>query len=281
MPALDFPGPGTLFRHEVPTTDGPARTVDVWLPPDDGAPSPAGGRPVVYAHDGQNVFRAEDAIFGRTWRLTEASLQVARTTGVPAPVVVGVWNAGGVNARRAEFLAPEPDLTPYGPGVENVASLAKTGRNRGADAYVRFLADGVLPLVEGEYGVAAHPRGRTVLGSSMGGIVSLYCALTRPDLFGAAGCLSTHWVIGGEALVDWFAGRLPAPGTVRLWFDRGTEELDASYGLGQQRMDEALRASALAEGRDWVSRVFAGTGHNEDAWADRAVEVLAFLLAGR
>lgn len=281
MTTLPFAGRGTLLRHEVPTPAGPPRTVDVWLPPDDGAPAPAGGRPVVVAHDGQNLFRADDGFSGNTWRLHEAALEVARSTGVPVPVLVGVWNSVGVNARRAEYLAPEPELTPYGSGIEGAASLLKTRKTRAADVYVRFLVEHVLPLVEAEYGVATHARGRTVLGSSMGGLASLYCALARPDVFGAAGCVSTHWVIGGDALVDWFAARLPGPGWLRLWFDRGTTELDAEYGPGQDRMDAALRASSLVEGEDWVSRVYPGTGHNERDWAARAPEVLAFLLAGR
>jgi predicted alpha/beta superfamily hydrolase len=138
----------------------------------------------------------------------------------------------------------------------------------------------VLPLVEGRHGLAVARVDRAVLGSSRGALVSLYAALTRGDAFGAAGCVSTHLVAGGEPLVDWFADRLPRPGSCRLWFDRGTEGLDAQYGPLQDRLDAALRLSPLVEGRDWVSRVIPGAGHSEGWWAARAADVLAFLLAG-
>jgi enterochelin esterase-like enzyme len=274
---LDLPGPGTLTRHELAPRDLPARAVDVWTPPD-AAPGAVGRRPVVYAQDGQNLFLPAFSYAGVPWSLHTAAQAASALTGAPAPVLVGVWNAG--DARVREFLPPEPELRPTGSGRTQTVPVRAAGGPRG-DRYVAMLAEEVVPFVERAHGVKARRDERVVLGSSRGGLVSLYAALTRGDVFGGAGCLSTHLVAGGEPLVDWFAAHLPPPGAARLWFDRGTEGLDAEYGPLQDRLDAALRASPLVEGRDWVSRVVPRAGHSEGWWAARAAHVLAFLLAGK
>lgn len=273
---LDAAVPGTLVRHHLSPRELPARPVDVWLPP--GADARAGDRPVVYCHDGQNLFLPAFSFAGVPWSMHTAALIAAEATGRPVPLVVGVWNAGDVRAN--EYLPPEPALRPTGTGLVQRDRAAAAG-SPCADRHVRMLAEEVLPLVEAAHGASTRPQDRIVLGSSMGAVASLYCALTRPDLFGGVGCVSTNFIIGGDPLVDWLAARLPEPGRERLWFDRGTETLDGEYGPTQDRMDRALRASPLVEGRDWVSRVFPGSEHSEEAWAARAPEILEFLLAGR
>jgi predicted alpha/beta superfamily hydrolase len=274
---LDFAGPGTLVRHRITPRGLAPRAVDVWLPP--GAAGRLDDeRPVVYGHDGQNLFLPQFAFAGVPWSLHTAALVAAEATGMPAPVLVGIWNAGDLRAN--EYLPPEPALHPTGTGLSQRDRALAVGRPS-ADRYLRLLAEEVLPLVESKHAVSRRRQDRFVLGSSMGGLVTLYCAVSRPDLFAAAGCVSTNFIIGGDPLVDWFAARLPEPAQVRLWFDRGTETLDGEYGPTQERMDEALRASPLVEGRDWVSRVYPGADHSEHAWAARAPEVLEFLVAGR
>ena len=277
MEILDAAVPGTLVRHHLSPRELPARAIDVWLPP--GAHASGGGvRPVVYCHDGQNLFLPAFSFAGVPWSMHTAALIAAEATGRPAPIVVGVWNVGELRAN--EYLPPEPELRPTGTGLLQRDRAAAAGR-RCADAYVRMLAEEVLPLIEAEHGASTRPQDRIVLGSSMGGLASIYCAVTRQGLFGGAGCVSTNFIIGGDPLVDWFAARMPEPGRVRLWFDRGTETLDGEYGPTQDRMDRALRASPLVEGRDWVSRVFPGREHSEGAWAARVPEILEFLLAGQ
>jgi predicted alpha/beta superfamily hydrolase len=288
---VDFPGPGMLVRHRVVPRELAPRFVDVWLPPgvagapgsiDEGerhpgtvvGPDPAKRR-VVYCHDGQNLFLPGFSFAGVPWSLHTAALAAARATRRPAPVVVGIWNAG--EARYGEYLPPEPELRPTGSGVVQLERAVASGGAR-ADAYVRMLTGEVLPLVESAHGVSTRRADRIVLGSSMGGLAALYCALTRPGVFGGAACVSTNFIVGGEPLVDWFAAHLPKRLRLRLWFDRGTETLDREYGPTQDRMDAALRSSTLMEGRHWRSTVYEGADHSEGAWAGRAPEILSFFL---
>ncbi|GAB6197395.1 hypothetical protein PAGU2595_027250 [Lysobacter xanthus] len=116
------------------------------------------------------------------------------------------------------------------------------------------------------------------MGSSMGGLASLYAVAQRPDVFGGAGAVSTHWPAGDGIAIDWFATHLPKAGLHRLWFDHGTRTLDAAYAPFQQRMDAAMPALGYRRGRDWTSRVFEGAEHNEAAWKARVDRALVFLL---
>jgi enterochelin esterase-like enzyme len=112
----------------------------------------------------------------------------------------------------------------------------------------------------------------------MGGLISAYALVEYPDVFGAAGCLSTHWPAGEGCVVDYLASHLPAPGTHKLYFDFGTQGLDAAYEPRQRRMDAALQAAGYSEGRNWITRKFPGTDHSEKSWRDRVEIPLQFLL---
>jgi hypothetical protein len=108
--------------------------------------------------------------------------------------------------------------------------------------------------------------------------VSLYVLERYADVFGGAACVSTHWPLGGNDLVDAMAAALPAPGHHRLYFDYGTETLDQAYEPFQRRMDDYLRAAGYHEGDDWVTFKFQGAEHSESFWRLRAEVPLRFLL---
>ncbi|HYF63383.1 MAG TPA: alpha/beta hydrolase-fold protein, partial [Herpetosiphonaceae bacterium] len=118
-----------------------------------------------------------------------------------------------------------------------------------------------------------------VMGSSMGGLISLYALCQHPQVFGAAACVSTHWPIGGAPLVAAMAAALPPPGDHRLYFDYGTATLDAGYEPFQRQMDGLLAAAGYRQGRDCLTHKFPGAEHSERAWSERAAIPLAFLLA--
>ena len=116
------------------------------------------------------------------------------------------------------------------------------------------------------------------MGSSMGGLISLYAAAQYPQVFGGVGAVSTHWPIGGGLVIDWLGRHLPDPATHRLYYDHGTATLDASYAPFQARMDRLMIKGGYVEGRNWITRSFEGAEHNERAWRDRLDVPLQFLL---
>jgi predicted alpha/beta superfamily hydrolase len=165
---------------------------------------------------------------------------------------------------------------------EGQAVLAQLARERGgvprSDSYLRFLVDELKPLVDAHYRTLPGRQHTFVMGSSMGGLISLYAVEEYLDVFGGAGCLSTHWPAGGNLLVDAMGARLPRPGAHRLYFDYGTATLDADYEPYQVRMNGHLEAAGYSRGRDWMTGKFEGAEHNEGAWRARVETPLRFLL---
>lgn len=276
MPAMDPPlgVTGTVrFHGAFPSRHVAARHVEVWLPPGyarDGAVR----YPVLYVHDGQNVFAPATAYGGVDWAVDETMTRVVAERRVRPAIVVAVWNTP---ARFQEYMpqaatAYFPDSLRARPEVRaQIDSLR-------ADAYLRFLVEELKPFIDRTYRTRPGRTDTFVMGSSMGGLISAYAVARHPAVFGGAACLSTHWPAGNEPLVRWFGDALPAPGAHRLWFDHGTATLDSLYPPLQRRMDSTLVARGWRAGRDFRTRVYPGAEHDERAWRARVADPLVFLL---
>ncbi len=273
----DFPS-----RHVAP------RHVDVWLPADY---SPDRRHQVLYVHDGQMLFDAATTWNRQAWDLHLAVDRLVRAGAIAPTIVVGVWNGG--ERRYAEFYprrmldrVPEPLRGEY-------LQRGMGGRND-SDAYLRFLVEELKPAIDRRYATLTGPEHTAVMGSSMGGLISLYALTEYPQVFGAAAAVSTHWVglptaWGTERLrngllplaaFEHLRDALPPPGRHRIWMDRGTADLEALYAPHQAFADELMRSLGWRL-PDFASRVFEGTGHNERDWAARAEQPLRHLLAPR
>jgi predicted alpha/beta superfamily hydrolase len=198
--------------------------------------------PVLFAHDGQNLFD-EDLSFSGEWRADETLEALARDEGIEA-ILVAVANSGSQR------------MTEYSP-------FTGTG-----EEYVRYLVDEVRPLVADSFRIAREPARTGVLGSSAGGTISLYAMAERPDVFGLAGVLSPAFWWLGDAMFDYLRDRAV---TGRIYMDIGDSE---------RGVDNMLRMARVLEDRDVDLRyvVEPGGEHNEAAWARRLPDALRFLL---
>jgi len=251
--------PGTL--HVLPAFQSPelgnARDVFVYLPPD--YDDEVRRYPVIYMQDGQNLFDTGTA-FGRPWHVEDAVIAAARL-GRPA-IVVGVANAG---AERIAEYSPFPDEQHGG------------GR---ADRYLDFLVDRLKPVIDQSFRTLREPRDTGIAGSSMGGLVSLYAAFTRPGTFGFAAVLSPSLWFAHLAIFGVVRERLAALGSARprIYLDSGARE-------GERTLDHAraLRDLLLAGGYRlgvdlrWAEDVKGA--HEEGAWGRRFRKALPALLA--
>jgi len=277
MPAaVPLAGPGitgTVLRHAaMPSSHVAARNVDVWLPPGY-AENPERRYPVVYMHDGQNLFDPATSMGNVDWAVDEAMTGlIARGAARPA-IVVGVWNT---NKRREEYM-PQRAVTREMPMNVPGASDLQPG-DIISDRYLAFLVEELKPFIDASYRTLPGRADTIVMGSSMGGLISQYAMSKYPDVFGGAGCVSTHWPAGDGIALDDFAAHLPDPTTHRYWFDYGTQTLDAGYEPYQQRADEILRKAGYVEGQNWITRKFEGAEHSEKAWRVRVDQPLVFLL---
>lgn len=267
-------GAGTLTRHaDFASRYISARHVDIWCPPAYGL-VPEIRYPVIYLHDGQNLFDPASSFIGVDWGLDAAMRRVMHDARLPGAILVGIWNSP---LRLREYL---PDTPLRNPDARELRAefVREAGEEPLSDAYLRFLIEELKPFVDATYRTLPESAHTSIMGSSMGGLISLYALLEHPEIFGGAGCLSTHWPIGREALVDALGTALPGAGRHRLYFDFGTETLDATYEPYQQRMDEWLRKAGYEAGRDWVTRKWVGAEHSERAWRARVHIPLEFLL---
>lgn len=235
-----------------------AREVQVWLPPDHGS-DPTRRYPVLVLHDGQNVFDASHA--GAEWQFDETAQRLAASRLIDPPIIVAV---GAGPDRMADYT---PTAAPFGSPPRR--------QGGGAGAYGRFLAEELLPLIAQRYRIRPGPAGTAVGGSSLGGLVSLWLALHRPDVFGAALVVSPSlWWDNESALRDVLA-RPPGSPRPRLWLDMGGRE--SEQGIAQAR---ALREALRQKG--WSVQELAyvedplGT-HDEATWASRVEGMLRFL----
>ncbi len=249
------------------------RHVDVWLPPDYTS-ADAGRYPVIYMQDGQNLFDPALAYAGVDWGMDEAVLGLLQSGELRAPIVVGVWNSA---KRWREYMpqnAYERNLSPIAQAQFN----AKAGGRPTSDYYLRFLVEELKPIVDAEYSTLPGPTDTFIMGSSLGALVSLYGVLSYPQVFGGAGCLSTHWLAGGDGLIATMQTMLPKPGSHRFYFDYGTETLDAGYEPYQKKMDQGMQIAGYAFGTDWMTQKFEGAEHSEASWRERVHIPLKFLL---
>jgi len=267
-------GGGRLVRHDnFPSAFVPAREIAVWLPP--GYDANATERyPVIYLHDGQNIFDPAVGFGGASWEVDRAMCRLIAAGKTKGAILVGVANTG--MGRFPEYMPQQ--AVKHDPVVMLKGATVVPSAMIRSDAYLKFLVEEVKPFIDHTYRTRPEVAHTFVMGSSMGGLISAYALVQYPAVFGGAGCVSTHWPADDGSVVDYVAAHLPAPGTHKLYFDFGTETLDSNYEPYQLKMDAALRANGQLEGRDWLTRKFPGAEHSEAAWRQRVEIPLEFLL---
>ena len=231
------------------------RTVTVYVPVGGLQGDPL---PVLYMHDGQNHF-APDALFGG-WRVGQTADTQILAGAVQPFFVVGIDNTP---ARLDEYSH-----------VQEVLQGDTVG-GRG-DEYADFLVGGIKPFIDARYPTASERESTGVMGSSMGGLISLYLAYRHPDVFGFAACMSgtLGWGrFGGddEGMADLYP--LDPPPDVAMYLDSGGN--GPCPNGGSDNYCETLDMHATLQSLGWVDGVdllyhFAPDApHNEAAWADR------------
>lgn len=246
------------------------RHVSIWLPPGYGAEADR-RYPVLYMHDGQNLFDPRIANTGTDWGVDEAMMANVEAGLHDPAIIVGVWST---NIRGYE-------LSPW----------------HGGPDYARLLIEEIKPRVDAEFRTLPGRDTTFTMGSSMGGLISLYLVRAHSDVFSACGCVSTH-VPFSPAMARDFLGLergdsadletpyliqdanagADLPEDIRLYFDWGTTTLDAEYGAIMEELQPWLESQGFIQGDTYAYREFEGAPHNEAAWRDRVHLQLAWLL---
>ncbi|MGE5564032.1 MAG: alpha/beta hydrolase [Bacillota bacterium] len=263
------------------------RRVVVWLP---SGYDPHGAKySVLYMHDGQNLFDTKTAGYGMEWQIDETLDRLIREKKVRPTIVVGIWST----PKRLQEYVPSKAFNGLPPEYRQKVR-ALYGGDPLSDGYLKFLVRELKPLIDQRFNVMADRAHTAIMGSSMGALISLYAIDEYPTVFGAAGMVSTHWPLflkpNGESVSEaeyetvssaferYLRPALPSPATHRLYFDHGSETLDAIYAGYQDRVDAVVERRGYRSWSSTLSLSFPGQNHNEISWASRVAVPLQFLL---
>jgi predicted alpha/beta superfamily hydrolase len=247
--------PGFLGQH-LPD----ARDIIVYLPPGYDE-EPKRTYPVLYMHDGQNLFDGRTSfIEGRTWQVREQADEGIEAGTVEPLVIVGIYNTG--DRRLAEY------------------THEREGQRGGGEArqYGRLLTEELLPWIASQYRVRTDRASTGVGGSSLGGLVTLYLGLSHPEHFGKLAVMSPSVWWNHKSILGYLNERAPQIWErPRLWLDVGDRE-------GRKTLQDAEQLARRLKANGWVpgetlhfERVPGGT-HDEASWARRVGPMLRFLF---
>jgi predicted alpha/beta superfamily hydrolase len=225
--------------------------------------------PVLYMNDGQNVFADKDAFNGISWGLVSS---YRNTPDLPRIIVVGLECAEG--SRRFDeysgFFIDHPGLEVFEP--------KPTGMK--GDIYLETIISEIKPMIDSIYPTLPDPEHTGIIGSSMGGIISCYAALTREDVFSRFGSLSGAFFVSELAFMRKIEQTSMAH-VRRFYLSVGTNE----FGVGDR--EEYLRVNRTIF--DTLSRkipperlqfkIVEGGIHHESAWATLLPSVIRFLFS--
>jgi predicted alpha/beta superfamily hydrolase len=273
----DAAAAGLQSKQVLASRHVPGRVVQVWLPP--GYASSREHYPVIYLHDGPNVYDEPAPFSGTSWRVHRALAKGIAERRMRPAILVAVWNNDN---RLGEYMAEAALAGALGaasePGKDLFRGLPLKRESVAGDAYLRFLVEEVKPWADARYRTRKGRADTFLMGSSMGGLISAYALVRYPDVFGGIAALSTSWPIGGGFAADWFVRHLPDPRGHRLYFDYGTGTDDGVIEPFQLRIDAAAKAAGFTV-RNNRSAAWPGHKHTESAWAERVHVPLEFLLA--
>lgn len=223
--------------------------------------------PVIYMHDGQNVFDSSTSYSGVEWGAYETAAALAEENPAQEAIIVGIYN----NKDRLNEYAPYRD--------------AVRGGGKGRE-YSEFLVKEVKPFIDGKYRTLSGREDTAVAGSSLGGLISLFLLLEYPEVFSKAGVLSPSLYWAGRELLG-LSKKKADPARMKLWLSMGTAEGARSGKIRNLsepvRCSRELRDILLAKGfKKNKSLIYCeekGGRHNEAYWAKLLPDVFRFFLS--
>jgi predicted alpha/beta superfamily hydrolase len=230
---------------------GNERTLRIYLPPSYGSDT-ARRYPVLYMHDGQNLFDARTASYGTEWNIDEVADRLVRQGDMEEVIVVGIDNT-------------KDRIGEYTPCCD-----AKHGGGK-LNAYADFVAKTVKPWVDKQYRTKPDRRHTAVMGSSLGGLASIGIARRYPHIFSMAGGFSSSFWWNNQDALKHPPKRMP----VRFYIDAGTvyDGMEDSEAFRQ-----ALLRQGYREGRDLLFLADKGGRHHEQSWAGRVQVALTWFF---
>ena len=268
---------GMLLRGELASDFIPSRPLDIWLP---SSYNGTEKHNVLYMYDAQMLFDATSTWNGQEWRVDEIIDSLIAADIMAPTIVVGLYNGG--QRRNFEYFPEKPAAQLQAAFSDSV--LSEISKRYGSDStfsvnsdnYLRYVVEEVKPFVDSHFAVHSSVASTAIMGSSMGGLMSMYAVGEYPKVFGVGLCMSTHWPGGFApneeipAVFNAYVKQNIVPERVgKIYFDYGTETLDAMYEPFQNNVNLVLEENGFVMGENWTTEKFPGAAHDEKSWAER------------
>ncbi len=229
-----------------------SRRIWIYLPP--GYDSTSISYPVLYMHDGQNLFDTKTSYAGE-WEVDETLNKLA-DEGIQVPIVVGIDNGGSY---RIEELTPWENVD-YGGGKGKL--------------YMRFIVETLKPFIDADYRTLPDREHTGIMGSSLGGLISFYAAMKYQDVFSRSGDFSpSFWYSDSIWSFTRLQGRQAG---IRFYMLAGGDEGENAVANIMSMKDSLLSIGFGAD--EVITKVVPGGQHNEKLWRDNFREAYLWLF---
>jgi predicted alpha/beta superfamily hydrolase len=253
-----------IHREYFSPPEGFARTVRIYTP-DAYDTDPDRRFPVLYMHDGQNVFAHPESAVFHTWCANNALERLVGEGRLEPWIIVALDHTG---------LGRWPDYTPWDDPKAKVSARGPL--------YAKFLQEHLKPWVDKTYRTRPEAQWTATMGASLGGLISLYLGLSAPHVFGRIGALSpTVMWSGGRMFQEWKAH---SKHWSRIYLDAGANEYINVDGIpleyAKYTRDFFLHLKKLGYGDHETCLVLEpGGDHNELDWQRRLPFAFRWLLS--
>ena len=252
----------------------------------------------IFMNDGEELFNAAESWHNMEWGIDEKIEQMNLNENELNFVIIGIYSAKKGNRffvdetkRYAEYF-PKESIPYFDSGFKKRRYQEWVNNNN--LYYLEFLTEDVIPFVEEKFDISLNNKNLGIIGASMGGLSALNALLEHPDLFGFAGCISTHWVgikpleyfllplvgkIDGDddtanAIISYIEDNITNIDDQKIYFDHGTIGLDSLYSTPQRRVNKILDSKS----KDYKYLVFDGYDHYASEFGSRLDGVLEYLV---
>lgn len=253
--------------------------ITVWTPSDY---SDEQGYAVLYMHDGQMLFDQTTTWNHQTWNVDSVA-DAMQSNGSTRPfIVVGIDNT----SRRLYEYIPRKVLD-YLPPTDTL--LARYPKNEfTSDDYLKFIVSELKPFIDSTYSTLSDRENTAIMGSSAGGLISLYAICEYPEIFGAAACLSTHIAmipdaslsaipIWAKSLQDYLNDNIPTANTCKIYMDHGDLSIDQLYVPYQPQINSIFESKGW-DALHFNAHYYPNTTHSETDWQQRLHIPLTYIF---
>jgi len=252
----------------------------------------------IFMNDGEELFDAAESWHNMEWGIDEKIEQMNLNESELNFVIIAIHSAKKGNRffvdetkRYAEYF-PKESIPYFDSGFKKRRYQEWVNNNN--LYYLEFLTEDVIPFVEEKFDTSLNNKNLGIIGASMGGLAALNALIEHPDLFGFAGCISTHWVgikpleyvllplvgkIDGDddtanAIISYIEDNITNIDDQKIYFDHGTVGLDSLYSTPQRRVNKILDSKS----KDYKYLVFDGYDHYAPEFGSRFDSVLEYLV---